>query len=111
MWATPPERDPDVADSAARREVERRRDRDKGEGVGRAVTHLAVGGPGGEGQCRQLHCADQLAVLEHCVALRLVAGQPVQVHQRDAPLAGGAEHDDDGIQRDHGDGSACESTG
>ena len=40
-----------------------------------AVAHLAVARPRGGLQCGQVHCGDQLAVLQHRVPLRLIARQ------------------------------------
>ena len=78
------ERDPARRAIVPSRELERRRDRDDRERVGRAVADLAVArvaaraGSGG-----QLDGGDQVAGLEHRVALGLVAGQAVQARHRD----------------------------
>ena len=63
--------------------VERGGNRDEREGVGRAVAHLAVARARGEGQGWQVHRRDQLAVREHRVPLWLVAGDAVDVDERE----------------------------
>ncbi len=78
----PAERDPAVAHRVAV-ELDGDRDRDDRERVGRAVADLAVGRARRRRAARQLERHDQLAGLEHRVALRLVAGQPVQAGDRD----------------------------
>ena len=50
-------------------------------------------------QRRQLDRGDQLAGLEHRVALGRVAGQPVEVDERDLALAAGADDVHDRVER------------
>jgi hypothetical protein len=79
-------------------EFQGRRHRDQREGVGQAVAQLQVGVVLREAALRQVHRDDDLAGGEVGVDLRLVARQPVEVRERDRPVALRPAHLHGGLQ-------------
>ncbi len=92
------ERHPDVGDDPVL-DRDRRGDGDEREGVARPVAHLAVGRVLRHRQRRELDGGDQLAGLQRRVALGMVAREPMELEERQAPDAGRTLHVDDGIER------------
>jgi hypothetical protein len=91
LCATPPSASAASADDAAAH-VQRRGHRHQRERVARAVAHLQVVRVAGEAVGRQVDADDQLAGGQRGVALRRVAGQAVEVGDRDDALAARAAH-------------------
>ena len=88
LWATPPSARR-ASDDPAAVELERGGDRDEGERVGGAVADLQVGVVLGEAFGGQLDRRDELVRCEVGVEVRRVAGQAMELGERDGALAAG----------------------
>ena len=85
-------REPRGADHAVL-DLERRGDRDERELVGGAIAHLEIARARGISAVRHLDRDDQLAGLQRVLEVGRVARQPIEVLDREAPLAVRAAQD------------------
>ena len=79
--------------------IQGRRHGDERKGRRHAVAHRAVGRARGEIQWRQVDSRDLFAMHEHGVPFGLVAGEAVEVCQRNRPLSRGSEGADQRVER------------